>query len=65
MCVRGDAMVLMSQIDFMASFGNLIGAKFPKGSAPDSENRIGNLLGTDATHRPWVVEESNNRVLSI
>ena len=35
--------VLMSQIDFMASFGNLIGATFPKGSAPDSKNHLGNL----------------------
>ena len=33
--------VLMSQIDFMASFGNLIGATFPKGSAPDSKNHLG------------------------
>jgi arylsulfatase A-like enzyme len=57
--------VLMSQIDFMASFGNLIGATFPKGSAPDSKNHLGNLLGTDTTHRPWVAEMSNNHVLSI
>lgn len=52
--------VLMSQIDFMASFGNLIGATFPKGSAPDSKNHLGNLLGNDNTHRPWVAEMSNN-----
>lgn len=57
--------VLMSQIDIMASFGNLIGATFPKGSAPDSRNHLGNLLGTDTTHRPWVAEMSNNHVLSI
>ena len=57
--------VLMSQIDFMASFGNLIGATFPKGSAPDSKNHLGNLLGTDTTHRPWVAEMSSNHVLSI
>ena len=57
--------VLMSQIDFMASFGNLIGATFPKGSAPNSKNHLGNLLGTDTTHRPWVAEMSSNHVLSI
>ena len=57
--------VLMSQIDFMASFGNLIGATFPKGSAPDSKNHLGNLLGNDNTHRPWVAEMSNNHVISI
>lgn len=57
--------VLMSQIDFMASFGNLIGATFPKGSAPDSKNHLGNLIGNDNTHRPWVAEMSNNHVISI
>ena len=57
--------VLMSQIDFMASFGKLIDATFPKGSAPDSRNHLGNLLGTDTTHRPWVAEMSSNHVLSI
>ena len=57
--------VLMSQIDFMASFGNLIGATFPKGSAPDSKNHLENLLGNDNTHRPWVAEMSNNHVISI
>lgn len=55
---RGQSDVLMSQIDWMASLGSLIGAKLPKGSAPDSYNRLGNLLGTDDTDRPWVVESS-------
>ena len=45
--------VLMSQIDWMASLGALIGARMPEGSAPDSWNRLENLLGTDATDRPW------------
>ncbi len=49
----------------MASLGSLINATLPKGSAPDSQNRIGNLLGTDTTDRPWVVEQSSNHVLSI
>lgn len=57
--------VLMSHIDWMASLGSLINATLPKGSAPDSQNRIGNLLGTDTTDRPWVVEQSSNHVLSI
>lgn len=55
---RGQSDVLMSQIDWMASLGSLIGAKLPKGSAPDSYDRLGNLLGTDDTDRPWVVESS-------
>ncbi|MCD8312773.1 MAG: arylsulfatase [Bacteroidales bacterium] len=57
--------VLMSQIDWMASLGALIGARIPKGGAPDSEDRLGNLLGTDRTDRPWVVEMSMSRTLSI
>ena len=61
----GESDVLISQIDWMASLGALIGARFPKGSAPDSQNRLGNLLGTDSNDRPWVVEQSANHVLSI
>lgn len=56
---------LTSQIDWMASLGNLIGARFPKGSAPDSENRLGNLLGTDNTDRPYVLELAYNRCMSV
>lgn len=56
---------LMSQIDWMASLGNLIGAKFPKGSAPDSENRLDNLLGKDKTDRPYVVELAYNHAMSV
>ena len=61
----GDSDILMSQIDWMASLGSLIGARIPKGSAPDSWNRLGNLLGTDDSDRPWVVEFSSNHVLSV
>ena len=57
--------VLMSQIDWIASLGSLVGARFPKGSAVDSYNRLGNLLGTDATDRPWVVEQASNHTLSV
>ena len=57
--------VLISQIDWMASLGELIQARLPKGSAPDSQKRLGNLLGTDTTDRPWVVELASNHVLSV
>ncbi len=57
--------VLMSQIDWMASLGSLIGARIPQGGAPDSEDRLGNLIGTDTTDRAWVVEMSMSRTLSI
>ena len=61
----GESDVLMSQIDWMASLGALIGAKLPEGSAPDSSDRLGNLLGTDSSDRPWVIEQSSNHVLSV
>ena len=57
--------VLMSQIDWISSLGALINARLPKGSAPDSYNRIGNLLGTDDEDRPWVIELASNHVLSV
>lgn len=61
----GHSDVLMSQIDWMASLGALINARLPKGSAPDSYNRLGNLIGTDRTDRPWIVEQSMNHTLSV
>lgn len=57
--------VLMSQIDLMASLGSLIDAKLPAGAAPDSRDRLGNLLGTDDTDVPWVIEFASNHVLSV
>jgi arylsulphatase A len=57
--------ILMSQIDWLASLAQLVGARLPKGAASDSEARLGNLLGTDTEGRPWVIEQSNTRVLSV
>ena len=51
--------VLMSQIDWIASLGALVGARLPKDAAPDSRDRLGNLLGTDQTDRPWIIEFSS------
>lgn len=57
--------VLMSHIDWMASLGSLIGARLPEGAAPDSRQRLGNLLGTDTTDTPWVVELASNHTLGV
>ncbi len=57
--------VLMSQIDWMTSLGALIDARLPKESAPDGQDRLGNLLGTDDTDRPWVVSLAANHTLSV
>lgn len=51
-----DNNTLMSHIDFMASFGSLIGTTLPKASAPDSGDRMAQLLGQSKEHRPWVSE---------
>lgn len=56
---------LFSHIDIMGSLANLVGARMPQGSAPDSENRIDCLLGQSIVDRPWVIEMSNTRVLSV
>ena len=61
----GDSDVLMSQIDWLVSLGALVNARLPKGSAPDSYDRLGNLIGTDKTDRPWIVEQSMNHTLSV
>ena len=61
----GDSDVLMSQIDWLASLGALVNARLPKGSAPDGYDRLGNLIGTDKTDRPWIVEQSMNHTLSV
>ena len=55
----------MSQIDWFASLGSLIGAVLPRNAAPDSYDRLGNLLGEDDTDRPWVLEQALNHALSL
>ena len=57
--------VLISQIDWMASLATLLQAKLPKGSAPDSRDCLGNLLGITSIDRPWVIEQASNHVLSV
>lgn len=51
-----DNATLMSHIDFMASFGSLIGASLPRTAGPDSGDRMAQLLGQSLEHRPWVSE---------
>ena len=66
MIKAGDvSSTLISQIDWMASLGSLINATIPDGAAIDSQNRIGNLIGTDNNDRPWIVEQAANKTLSI
>lgn len=57
--------VLMSQVDWMASLGDLIRAGSPKGSMPDSYSCLNSLLGFERKNRPWVIEQASNHVLSV
>lgn len=50
---------LVSQIDWFASMAAFVHAKLPKGSAPDSQNRLSTWLGKDRKDRPWVIEEAS------
>ena len=56
---------LTSQIDFISSFASMLDARMPKGSAPDSQNHIGTLLGNDQTNREYVLELASNHVISV
>ena len=56
---------LVSQIDLMASLGQLLNARLPKGAAPDSFKAWDTWMGNDHTDRPWVVEEAANHTLSL
>mgnify|MGYP002068787221 CR=1 FL=1 len=49
---------LVSQIDWFASMAALVEGRLPKGSAPDSQDRLDTWLGRNRTDRPWVIEEA-------
>lgn len=57
--------VLISQIDWFASMASFVNARMPKGAAPDSYNRLDNLLGQDKEDRPWLIEQAANNSLSV
>ncbi len=56
---------LFSQIDYVASLGQLINASHPDGGAPDSRPYLTTLLGRKKNGCPWVVEFSSNHTMSI
>ncbi len=55
----GTSDALVSQIDLFAGFAALAGQKVKEGDAPDSENHLDALLGTNKTGREFLVEQSN------
>lgn len=54
---------LMCQIDFLATFAELVGIRLPEGAGPDSLNMLPALLGHDQTGRDHLVEQAG--VLSL
>lgn len=57
--------LLTTQVDWLASLAELVGARIPSGAAPDSRSRLGNMLGYDNRPAPWVIEMASNRTLSV
>ena len=58
-----DAMV--SQIDWMRSFAQLLGVALPTEAGPDSENQLEAWLGKDKVGREYVIGQNVNNNLSI
>lgn len=57
---------LLSQVDWLASFADLLGVKMPRGAAPDSRSMLVSWLNRKgATDREYVVQQAANKTLSI
>lgn len=65
--IRGgqESDALISQIDFMSSFGSLIRAVVPRNANPDGISCLEALLGRRSEGRQYVIEQSNAHVLSV
>ncbi|NWK56254.1 sulfatase-like hydrolase/transferase [Verrucomicrobiaceae bacterium N1E253] len=55
----GVSPALMNQVDFMASFAELLGMDLPSGSAVDSQSALPALLGHDQVGVGFTVEQNN------
>lgn len=62
---KGVNPTILSQIDLIGSFAGFLNVAIPKGSAPDSFNRMDNWLGRDMTNRPWIVEQGYDHTLAL
>lgn len=60
-----ESNTLVSQIDWLASMAELVGARIPKGAAPDSYNYLDNLIGRANEDRLWIIEQASNHTLSV
>lgn len=55
---KQDSKALVSQIDFFASFGKMLGATIPEGMAPDSKDYFDTLLGKESEGREYVIQHA-------
>ena len=62
-----ESEALLSQVDWLAAMARLTGQRIPRGQAYDSRSEgLATLLSGDtATQRPYVLEQANNRTLSL
>ena len=60
-----ESAALVSQVDLFASMNRLLGARIPCGQAPDSRDALDAWLGDDGIGRDYVIEQANNRCLSV
>jgi arylsulfatase A-like enzyme len=52
---------MVSQIDFLASFAELLGQEIPKKEARDSRNTLAAFMGEDLTGLSYMIEETRTR----
>ncbi len=53
----GESDALVSQVDFLASFAAMTDQTIQAGQAPDSEDHLASLLGTDPNGRETLIEQ--------
>jgi arylsulfatase A len=51
---------LISQVDFLATFSSLAGAKLPDGFPSDSEDMLSTLMGKDEKGKDFVIQQSSD-----
>ena len=60
-----ESAALFSQVDLIASLGELLNATLPKASAKDSEKNLDIMLGQNKDGRAYVIEQAQNHTLSV
>ena len=60
-----ESAALVSHVDLLATFAGLVGGRIPRAQAPDSREALAAWLGEDGEGRDYVIEQANNRCLSV